>query len=508
MSAGEMSAGDTGRQRNSLSADALVEILKPFASHKGFIKYDESPKQHEAKVHLKLLKDLFPILQAIHEQDNHLALKKAIVLQAFQSLFESKKKEWSLHDKFKDDWSGSMACRLCNACRATSQAMSKKNPPAWVAELPWKLGDAHGAEPAGGSGKGPVHEKFGFDVEHQIAYFVDSKGFKHVADSMSEPAGNPGETFMMAHWKDGKSYAVSDLTVEMYRRMKTKQPPKGNDIFFEGEMHDSHHRVQVKLRHDRALLCSLYEQSKQRMQVRVSVFGDPDTKEAQSAAAEMMTRLAKEFCDGKVKRRGLKARRDALLSELGLSTRQGKKKKQAASGTPMKRPAASSKEGPTKKVKVQDETETEECEDEEGGEEEEREKDSEVEESSSESPSTPVVQKAKAEAKSKSSTRAESAVAKPRTAAKAKPKTAAKAKPKSAAKAKTKSPAKPKTSAKAKTKSPAKPKSPVKAKAKSASKAKSPAKLKKKGSKKGQATESMPGPPESMHEAMLNFFRG
>jgi hypothetical protein len=104
----------------------------------------------------------------------------------------------------------------------------------------------------------------------------------------------------------------------------------------------THNALTISQRPDRSLLLSLYEQSKQVLQVRVGIFGPlpdpqpavvPRSDETLQKALAFLRPLAERYSKGEVDTDALIAIRDDELSKLGL-------KKTSSAKAPRKRPAS------------------------------------------------------------------------------------------------------------------------------------------------------------------------
>jgi hypothetical protein len=100
------------------------------------------------------------------------------------------------------------------------------------------------------------------------------------------------------------------------------------DLLWQGEHHASHHRLTISQRTDRQLLLSMYEQSKQILQIRMSLFGVlplpqpatiPRGSEILAKAVAFLKPLAESYASGAiVDVAELKKRKDEKVAALGL----------------------------------------------------------------------------------------------------------------------------------------------------------------------------------------------
>ena len=112
----------------------------------------------------------------------------------------------------------------------------------------------------------------------------------------------------------------------------------------------THHRLQIRARPDRQLLCSLFEQGKQILQVIVKMFGSEDDNESMTAAAAFLQSIAEEYESDKLQKPDLKKRKDELLLEKFGTAKPAARKRPAAAtevavddANAKKRPAATAK---------------------------------------------------------------------------------------------------------------------------------------------------------------------
>jgi hypothetical protein len=165
---------------------------------------------------------------------------------------------------------------------------------------------------------------------------------------------------IVAVFVDGTKKELTCWTVGQHRQSLQRRKADGCGALFVGEHHASHNKITVTQRCDRALLLSMYEQTKQISSVRVDIFGDlpspqpgvvPDNNATLLKAAEWLVPMARDYCSGKVVDKDhLRKIRDDSLHELLQRKKQEKKELAGAEKTllqrlgPRKRPAAA---GPT-----------------------------------------------------------------------------------------------------------------------------------------------------------------
>jgi hypothetical protein len=354
------------RARSEVTPQEVMVVLEPLATDRSFIKYDESDKVQDSKLHTDKITVMHPLLAGLYELDDKLSFKKSVLSSAFAALFAKKNVTWGMSEKFEAAWVKSMTNRVANACRQVTQGMMKPKHPPWVEQLPWMAGLAKSATVAAtteakpGDTDGKSAYFFGFDTEVRNAFRcgVATPDKKELANEMYKPEGAASHDPVCARWSDGMEHIISDMSCSDLDkvtggRVSDKQPSK---VFFDEEMKDTHHRVTVKPRVDRSMLCSLYEQSKQVLQIPVKLFGPEDSEDAMDKAAKMMIILAKQFCNNELKRADLKDARNKLLKTIvPYKPPKGAK----ASTTVLKKPAAARKAGiktePAVKPEIKDE---------------------------------------------------------------------------------------------------------------------------------------------------------
>ena len=101
------------------------------------------------------------------------------------------------------------------------------------------------------------------------------------------------------------------------------------DLLWQGEHHASHHRLTMSQRTDRQLLLSVYEQGKQIMQIRMSLFGElplpqpatiPRASEIVQKAVAFLQPLVEGYASGSiVDIAELKKQKDEKIAAQGLA---------------------------------------------------------------------------------------------------------------------------------------------------------------------------------------------
>ena len=131
---------------------------------------------------------------------------------------------------------------------------------------------------------------------------------------------------VIAQWDDGVVWQCYAMTVGQFKKGEKRN--SGEDPLWSGVRASTKHALHLAQRPDRSLLLSLYEQSRQRLQVKVSLFGDLPLPQPAvvardhptlAAALKFMTAIAEEFANGVIGEASeLGAIRDEKLKKLGL----------------------------------------------------------------------------------------------------------------------------------------------------------------------------------------------
>jgi hypothetical protein len=146
-------------------------------------------------------------------------------------------------------------------------------------------------------------------------------------------------TLVQATFKDGSMAVVPGLTVASYRALLKRGDGEKTkiEVLWSAEHTDTKHAIYMQQRIDRQLLLSLYEQTRQRLQIRVDLFGEvseqnrhlPKDDEVLGRALAFMVPIAEQFASGQVRHGDLITLRNDMLKARG-----------SVDISPMKRPAA------------------------------------------------------------------------------------------------------------------------------------------------------------------------
>ena len=145
---------------------------------------------------------------------------------------------------------------------------------------------------------------------------------------LEPPADANDDDPVIAMWEDGVTYTIPGLKVRDFkaglRRSVSREPP-----LWQGCKVVDGHEVTIDQRTDRFLLCCIWEQGRQVLQIRAELWGDlpspqPSVVEKSHptirACLAFLTPLAEKFCDGSIADAvNLKHARDVAMKSIGLS---------------------------------------------------------------------------------------------------------------------------------------------------------------------------------------------
>lgn len=309
----------------------FAEVLSPVVTTRLFLKYDESATVDNAKTLPELITKAHPLLLVLHNTQPSLSFVRSTVRDGLQ-LVLNEKETFGMKPMDAVDWVETMTRRMMNLCRVVSQGQKKHGDTPWVQNLPWvtkpdveagvsgkKARPAARGQSNSSSSVPPaaavVDCFYGYDTEtckswRQPAGCKGTKG-REMCVEIIIPDGALDDASPIARWADGFERKVPELVVGDLKMMQ--QPRSGTkdacEVYFEGQQHGTHHRVIVKKRTDRDLLVSLYDQTRQVLQVKASRFiGGVDE------AGSFMVKIAKAYCEGTVDASGLKKLREDGLA--------------------------------------------------------------------------------------------------------------------------------------------------------------------------------------------------
>ena len=175
---------------------------------------------------------------------------------------------------------------------------------------------------------------FGWDPDMLLGWRQLSAGGRPEFSLPPSAAGNDDDMLEIS-WSDGLKWKCTDCTVGMFKQVATRrgqQMTGGEGNLWTGYHAASKNEVSIAQRVDRKLLMSVYLQTRQVLQVRMSIFGKIEDESAQVAsdhpacvgALAFLTPIAVRFAAGEIAAAQLYPTRDAELVSLGLK---GEKKR-------------------------------------------------------------------------------------------------------------------------------------------------------------------------------------
>jgi hypothetical protein len=335
------------------------------------------------------------LLEILHGESNALLYPKAIVEGALNIIVKEQQTKWQFDANDAKDWVTTMTRRIRNLARVVGQPLSKNRTPVWMKKLKFHLK----MKTLEISGDHPV----GSDAENGSADEADNaeNGSADEADSDNAPLANSMPEWIVKFDKElmlatrskkqgGKVelsmpildfasmspndmvkatftiggvtvHEVPGLTFGNLRLLMRNNHNKGIGRIWQGEHKTTHHAIFIEQRVDRCLLLSLFEQSKQRLQLRMDMFGEVANQSQQlpkddptlAKAVAFMIPIAQKFESGELDHSELKEHRDECLRTHGMS---GTKKRPSI--TAGRATGGSAKEPVTKRPAMQVQTDT------------------------------------------------------------------------------------------------------------------------------------------------------
>ncbi|CAK0882985.1 unnamed protein product, partial [Prorocentrum cordatum] len=295
-------------------------VLKPLVDSKGksFLKYDEHEQVMKAGTLPDLIKRAHDYLDIMHGLQNNLSFKRAQIKSVATAIANEYKEKWKLSGPMVRDYAITMERRMCNIHHVVGHAMRKKTPPGWVNELPWKdtkdtksskqQKDTEGTEFA-----------YGFRKDLLLAYRApmgrNGQPTKRLELALPPDVEKlqklPATPKLPAVFPDGSEHSFDDVAVGQVIEMMASRSSaqSAEDALWESETKGTHNKITIEQRVDRALLASIYEQTKQIAQVRPEHFGKlpgdqpcraPNSTEAIQLTREFLIPIATCYCNGKI----------------------------------------------------------------------------------------------------------------------------------------------------------------------------------------------------------------
>ena len=205
-----------GRSRYEGTPEELCETLLPVASHKSFVKYDETEDVRKTKVaeDMEATIELHSaLLAALHHVQPNLAFPKLCLQKALALVCDKKAAEWDLLEKHRDDWERTMYLRLKNLLRVISQGDIKR--PKWASKLPWLQAGASGTSVA------QATDDAAADME-PMEYFYDFD--QELMQAIRAPVGNLEATEPSQHLEEPPEAQPSDPMVAVWPDGHRRRP--------------------------------------------------------------------------------------------------------------------------------------------------------------------------------------------------------------------------------------------------------------------------------------------
>jgi hypothetical protein len=263
---------------------------------------------------------------------------------------------WKITPDEGRDWICTITRRIRNLCRVVSQPIIKGKKPTWLSKLTFRqtaaVGKRDGAAEAADEEEDEdeddsaeeeekkdenMDEKIdeplwiiSFDRELMLAVrsLIESPSKKEISKPVKDDQSKSAHDMITAEWSDKKPLEVPGMTYGGLRNLLARGGSKTECSLWTAEHKTTHHSLRIAQRMDRFLLLSLYEQKKQRLQVRVDTFGEIPTQATLPAdnpvikkALAFMTVLGQKFADDEVKVEELQNLRNEMLASAGHTLR-------------------------------------------------------------------------------------------------------------------------------------------------------------------------------------------
>jgi len=149
------------------------------------------------------------------------------------------------------------------------------------------------------------------------------------------------EDVVVARWADGHEHAIPGLTYTTLGDLMRGGQSVSQGPLWEGTHAKTMHKITVAQRVDRDLLVSVYEQSRQILQIKASKFGPladehrqaPNDNPTIQKAMKFLEPLVLKYCAGELEKEDLKKERDAMLEAMTRDTTSRSKRPAASTMT-------------------------------------------------------------------------------------------------------------------------------------------------------------------------------
>jgi hypothetical protein len=182
----------------------------------------------------------------------------------------------------------------------------------------------------------------------------DGTGHSEPSLPLTAPDNWDDSDIVQAEWMtDPRVHEVPGLTIKRLKLLVNRGSSYSGELWASTHV-ETKHKISMQQRVDRNLLLSLFEQTRQILQIRLDLFGHiedqrkqlPKDSELVKKGLSLMQPIAEKYCRGDICKDNLKKARDVVIKELGLVS---------AKTAAMKKPACSEavKTEPVKKELVE-----------------------------------------------------------------------------------------------------------------------------------------------------------
>jgi predicted GIY-YIG superfamily endonuclease len=318
----------------------------------------ECAKVQESKTIPKAILKEDQLVLLLWRANKHLMFPQKTIETGLGHTMAANKDKWGLSKEDAKDWTETMTRRMRNLLRVISQPMSKGKTPAWLKKMSFFIAgvdDVVGEEEEGEEEEEEEGEEeeeedeqateecdddadddddkplvprnietIKFNKELMLATMQHSNNNEEqVSLPITDNPQASGNDIVYALFPGNQGRSIPGLTFRILRDLI--RSCKSKDLLWQTEHAETHHAIHVAQRIDRHLLICIYEQSRQRMQVRMSTFGDvidemkkePMESKTLQIATKFVQAIAEKFAAGELSHQQLTAHRDAKLAAEG-----------------------------------------------------------------------------------------------------------------------------------------------------------------------------------------------